>query len=369
MGGKLRAVHIYGNPRLQLLSVVDPFVKGARELAGQYHCNSYASLQEALDADTENTIDAIWISTPTFTHDECVRLAAQAGKAIFTEKPVAETPEEITTLFSVCKEANVPLCCGFQRRFDTSYVAMKDAVAKGEVGKVIFINVMFGDHPVPPMEFLSKGGCPFMDLVPHDADFIRWLLDGEEPEEVYATGSSSTEKLKAVGVCDNATMIAKYASGVTVTINLSRGACYGYDNRIEVFGTKGRLEVSTPAESTLTKQDLGGTHTARLQHSFPQRFEQAFSAEVDAFASVVLDGSCWPVGEVDCIAAQRVAMTAQFSSKTGCLQKCCPELQQVCSNEVVDSSDSNGSTTGVAHLKCSAVMTRVVQTAPESSVL
>jgi len=321
--GQLRAGHIFGNPKAELVCIVDPFIDGARKLAEKYHCNCYSTLQEALAADSAGKINSVWISTPTFTHDECINVACKAGKAIFTEKPVAETPEDISKLFSTCQEAGVSLCCGFQRRFDTSYVAMKDAVAKGDVGKIIFINVMFGDHPSPPIEFLAKGGCPFMDLVPHDADFIRWLLDGEEPEEVYATGSSSTQELKAVNVCDNALMVAKYASGVTATISLSRGACYGYDNRIEVFGTKGRLVVETPVETTLTKQDLAGTHTARLQHSFPERFHQAFGAEVDMFARVGLkeDGACWPVGKEECIAAQRVAMVAAQSNKSGSAQK------------------------------------------------
>jgi myo-inositol 2-dehydrogenase/D-chiro-inositol 1-dehydrogenase len=321
--GQLRASHIYANPRAELVCVIDPFIDGARKLAQQFHCESYKTLQEAFDADKQSKITAVWVSTPTFTHDECVRLSAKAGKAIFTEKPVAETPADISTLFDVCKQAGVELCCGFQRRFDTSYVAMKEAVAKDEVGKIVFINVMFGDHPVPPMEFLSKGGCPFMDLVPHDADFIGWLLNGEEPEEVYATGSSSTEELKAANVCDNAMMVAKYASGVTATICLSRGACYGYDNRIEVFGTKGRLVVETPAENTITKQNISGTHTARLQHSFPQRFYQAFGAEVDTFVRVCLgdEGTKWPVGEKECIAAQRVAMAAQIANKEHQAQK------------------------------------------------
>jgi len=266
---------------------------------------------------------AVWISTPTFNHEDSIRVAANGKKAVFVEKPVAEHPEDISKSFAVCKAAGVPLCCGFQRRFDTGYVAMKNAVANGDIGKIIFINAMHFDHPCPSIEFLAKGGCPFMDLAPHELDFISWLLEGEEPSEVYASGSSSTQVLKEVKVCDNALLTAKYPSGATATVGMSRAAVYGVDNRMEVFGTKGRLFVESPAQTTLTKQDLMGTHTSRLPHSFAERFNQALGAEVSAFVGVSLQDAhaSWPVGEAECVMVQRISMLAKLASQSGSAQK------------------------------------------------
>lgn len=320
--GVLRSGHIFANPMAELVCIIDSYVEGAKKLAEKYDCGLYSSLQEALDADVSGKITAVWVAVPTSVKEGVINVAAAAKKPIFTEKPVAETPEEISKLFAVCKAAAVPLCCGFQRRFDTSYVAMKNTVANGDIGKIVLINVMFGDHPTPPLEYLA-GASPLLDMSPHDVDFIGWLLEGEEPEEVYATASSSTQAFKDANVCDHALLVAKYGSGTTATISISLGAVYGYDNRVEVFGTKGRLVVETPAETTLTKQDLMGTHTARLQHSFPQRFFQAFGAEVDLFVRICLqeDGAQWPIDEKACVVAQKVAMTANQSNESGSVQK------------------------------------------------
>jgi predicted dehydrogenase len=153
------------------------------------------------------------ISTPTFTHGELVTKAAELNLNVFTEKPVDETAEKIEHLFRLARHANIHLCCGFQRRFDNSYVAAANAVRSGEVGNPIYANVFFADHPVPHKEFLLKGGNIFMDLSAHDVDYIMHALD-DEVVSVYATGTSSFPELAAVGVHDNATMLMRFSKGI-----------------------------------------------------------------------------------------------------------------------------------------------------------
>ena len=152
------------------------------------------------------------MASPTFTHEEVISTAAANGISVFTEKPVDETADKINKLFDIARNSNIDLCCGFQRRFDASYVAASTAVHTGQVGNPVSANIFFADHPCPPKEFLLKGGNIFMDLSAHDVDYIMHALN-DVVVSVYATGSSSTDELEAAGVHDNATMVMKFSRG------------------------------------------------------------------------------------------------------------------------------------------------------------
>lgn len=152
------------------------------------------------------------VCTPTFTHEGVIKEAAESGIHIFTEKPVDETAEKITALFEICEKHGAKLCCGFQRRFDPTYKAVADAVRSKSIGKPVSASIFFADHPCPPIEFLLTGGCVFMDLSAHDVDFVRYALD-DDVVSVYATGSSSDERLKEAGVHDNAVMVMTFKKG------------------------------------------------------------------------------------------------------------------------------------------------------------
>ena len=313
--GRLRAPHFAANQRVTLVAVVDSWQAGGEALASQYESAIYyATLQDAIKNNT--SINAVWISTPTDQHAELITLAAANGLPIFTEKPVAEDAVEIAALFKIANQSTVPLCCGFQRRFDDSYKACTDSVQSGKIGTPTMSNVFFGDHPVPPLEFLKNGGCPFMDLSPHDVDYVRNTL-GQEPTEIFASGCSSTPELAEANVLDNAFMFVKFDGGTMVTLQMSRGATYGYDQRCEFFGDLGAATVGNQNKTSDGRSDQHGYHTPVLKHSFPERFHQAFSAEVAAFAEVVLDGAIWPVTCKDCVIVQSIARCAAESQKKG----------------------------------------------------
>jgi len=144
--------------------------------------------------------------------------AAAHNIDIFTEKPVDETAQKVKHLFDICNEANVSLCCGFQRRFDDSYRATQQAISCGKIGKPLHANFFFADHPTPPKEFLLTGGDIFYDLSAHDVDYIRWCLN-DEVVSVYATGTSSSKELEEAGVHDNATVVMNFKRGMTFCIS------------------------------------------------------------------------------------------------------------------------------------------------------
>ena len=243
--GHIRASLLRANPRFEVHGIVDQEMTRAQALADQYSVSAclilvlfleryyslldslsllsiqlpaYSSLEEALDptvtATQQQPLDGIVLSTPTFTHGELIRQAADANLSVFVEKPVDETAYQIESLFDYCRnQRGIHLCCGFQRRFDPSYVAAQEAVQSGQIGKPVVANIFFADHPCPPKEFLLTGGNIFYDLSAHDVDYITATLQ-DEIVSVYATGTSSDAELQAAGVHDNATMVMTTEKGM-----------------------------------------------------------------------------------------------------------------------------------------------------------
>jgi len=226
---------------------------------------------------------------------------------------VDETGDKITDLFAYCKSCNIQLCCGFQRRFDATYKAVSDAVRGGKIGKPMSASIFFADHPCPPIEFLLTGGDIFMDLSAHDVDYIRYALD-DDVDSVFATGSSSDERLREAGVYDNATVVLTFKKGTVVTLTMSRSACYGYDQRCEIFGSEGLANVNNEFAESSIISNVAGVHQSRLKHSFPERFEQAFGQELDTYADCINAGVEWPIAREDCIATQLVADACRKSA-------------------------------------------------------
>ncbi|KAL7527622.1 hypothetical protein ACHAWF_002250 [Thalassiosira exigua] len=351
--GHIRAKALYSNPRLELAGVVDADEEGAARLGGVYRAPHYRSLEEAIHFQSASTahrsdggrpaLHGAVLSTPTPTHEPLITEAASHGLHVFAEKPIDETAEGVSRLFSVARRAGVELCCGFQRRFDPSYRALFEKVRRGDnggIGTPLTANMFFGDHPAPPRRFLLQGGGNIIaDCAAHDVDFIRWTL-GDEVERVYATGTSSDDELRERGVVDNATMVMTFRRGTVATLTLSRGSSYGYDQRCEVFGTDGLASVRNVPEHFGEVADASGVRRPRWTRSFPQRFEGAFYDEMDAFADVLLGDSDegsgdlsdegrsagtegderrtkWPVTEEDCVAVQRVCDAAVASCESG----------------------------------------------------
>ncbi|OQS06002.1 oxidoreductase family [Thraustotheca clavata] len=283
--GQIRVQGIMAHPRFKVAYVVDENLKQAQDLADRCDATAVATLQEAL-CDPE--ITSVWISTPTFTHLDLIEMAAVAGKAIAVEKPVAGSLEDLDKAYAICQKYDVPLFCSFQRRFDPNYAALYDAVEGNAIGQVQSIQTVFRDHPTPAVEFLKGGGDPFHDLAVHDIDFVCYMQH-EYPTRVIAYGTSLHPELQVINVMDKASVWLEFPSGVVCTMDLSRHAAYGYDQRIEVFGADGMLEVQNIQKTSLRASTRAGVMSDVYQHSFPQRFREAYLAEIDHFSTVVLE--------------------------------------------------------------------------------
>jgi len=306
--GQIRAAEFHFSVFFKLSFIIDTNLSAATKLATQYHTKAHDSLSTVLNS-YFSEIDAIWISTPTSTHEDLIMEAAKAKKPIGCEKPIADQVENIRKCFEICEQYQVPLFCGFQRRFDPHYKQLYQQVQNGEIGQIQMIHAIFRDHPIPPIEFLKKGGDPFKDLAIHDIDFVRFLIK-EEPCEVFAYGQSFHEELKKVSVLDTALLIMKFPSGIIATIEMSRTSSYGYDQRLEVFGSEGTLQLGNITESSVVKLTKTGIQQGVFLHSFPERFETAYRNEIQHFADIIHGKTKPLISQFDCEANMRVASAA-----------------------------------------------------------
>src|SRR5690606_38123445 len=228
-------------------------------------------------------VDAILICTPTGTHADLIEQAARAGKAVLCEKPVSLSVERIEQCLPVVETAGVPLMIGFNRRFDPNFGALQKRLRAGEFGVVELVTIISRDPAPPPLSYIEGSGGLYRDMMIHDFDMARFLV-GEEFVTVHALGSALVDPaIGKAGDVDTAAVQMQTASGRIAVITNSRRATYGYDQRIEVHGSKGMLRAGNVHMSTVERADAGGFVGDVIQNFFIDRYVAAYAAEVNAF--------------------------------------------------------------------------------------
>jgi len=277
--GEIHAANIAANRRASLRYVVDVHAAAATRLAKE-HGGTAVDVGAAL-ADPE--VDAVLIASSTDTHADLMERAAEAGKAVFCEKPIDLDMERVNACLGVVAEKGVPLMIGFNRRFDPSFLALKSAVRAGRVGTVEMVQIISRDPGPPPIEYIKVSGGLFRDMMIHDFDMARWLLD-EEPVEVYANAVCLVDsKIAEAGDVDTAAVTLRTASGKLCQISNSRRAVYGYDQRIEVFGSAGMLQAENLRPTSVVHSGAEGVMANPPYNFFLERYPQAYRAELDHF--------------------------------------------------------------------------------------
>ena len=311
--GKIHAANVALNPRAVLAHVVDVDEAAAGELAAKH--GARASEPEAALGD--GAVDAVLIASSTDTHAELVEAAARAGKAIFCEKPIDLDLRRVNEVLDVVEKAGVPFFVGFNRRFDPSFRALHEAVAGGRIGKVELVAITSRDPGLPPLDYIRVSGGLFRAMMIHDLDMARWLM-GSEPVKVYAAASILVDKIVAeADDVDSAVVTLESESGVLCQINNSRRAVYGYDQRIEVFGSAGMARAENVTPTTLEVMDKDGAHTDKPLHFFLERYADAYRLELDHFLDCVIDGAAPLTGGEEGRRALELADAALESVKTG----------------------------------------------------
>jgi myo-inositol 2-dehydrogenase/D-chiro-inositol 1-dehydrogenase len=310
--GRLHAEHLTSRiPSAELLIVADPFEEAARSCAETYAIPSY---QEDYRKVLEHPdIQAVIICSSTDTHAQIMKEAAEAGKHIFCEKPIALDLPSIDQVLDVVKHSGVKLQIGFNRRFDTNYRRMRRAVEQGEIGQPLALHIISRDPAPPPLEYIRVSGGIFLDMTIHDFDMARYLV-GDEVEEVFAQANSiGNFAIAEAGDVANAVVMLQFAGGVICTISNSRHAAYGYDQRVELFGTAGAISTGNNYPNTAIVSDAHGIRRDLPLHFFLERYAESFISEMKAFVDAILHDTPVPVSGDDGRAPVTIALAAHKS--------------------------------------------------------
>jgi len=312
--GRLHAQILARHPRAHLVYVfdVDPQVAGktARELG----VAAAASLEDVL---SDRAVDAVLIASPTATHLQLVSSAVKAGKAVFCEKPLDLNLEPALACWRELEPYDPVVMVGFNRRFDASFSALHARLHAGAIGTLELAVITSRDPAPPTAEYLQGSGGLFRDMTIHDFDMARWL--GGEIVAVHALGANLVGPVFAeLRDIDTCVLSLRTATGALIQINNSRRCVYGYDQRIEAFGSQGMLQAHNQHATSLEIWDA--QHTAAkdgVVDFFVRRYQQAYAAEIDAFIDALQNDRPVSPGFADGIAAQRLALAAEQSLQTG----------------------------------------------------
>ncbi len=315
--GRFHAQTLSMMPQAELVSVSDAQENVAREVASQVG----AKVATADDAINDKSVDAVFIASSTDTHADLIDQAATAGKAVFCEKPIDLSADRVRDCLQVVKECAIPLVIGFNRRFDPNFSELKRRLDDGAIGEIELINISSRDPAPPPMEYVKVSGGIFRDMMIHDLDLACWYL-GEMPVEIFASGSCLIDsRIGDAGDFDTAIIGMRSSSGQLCQISNSRRAVYGYDQRIEIHGSAGRLIAGNPSVSTIEQAGELGVLTDRLMHFFMDRYSDSYRLELEAFIRKLegAEDEC-PTGE-DGLRALLLADAAMESIVSGSVIK------------------------------------------------
>jgi myo-inositol 2-dehydrogenase/D-chiro-inositol 1-dehydrogenase len=312
--GNVHARTIAGSSRAEVAYIADALPDAASKLAATVGAKT-ASVDEIIAAPD---VDAVLIGSPTDTHADLIERAARAGKAVLCEKPVSLSVERIEQCLPVVEKAGVPLLIGFNRRYDPNFRSLQQRLGAGEIGDVEILTITSRDPGAPPVSYIERSGGLYRDMMIHDFDMARFLLGGDEIVSVHAFGSVLTDPaIKPTGDVDTAAVQMRTAAGKLVVITNSRRATYGYDQRIEVHGSKGMLRAGNIHMSTLERADDKGFTADVIQNFFIERYAGAYAAEIDAFIDAMEKGTKPKADGYDGLMAQKLAEAATQSSQSG----------------------------------------------------
>ncbi|ALT00322.1 inositol 2-dehydrogenase [Lacimicrobium alkaliphilum] len=313
--GKMHAGLIAGSADARLRYVYDTHRPSAEAVANQFECGIADTIEVILEDDQ---VDAVLIATSTDTHVDLIAKSALAGKAIFCEKPIDLNTELVEQCWQKIRHCNVPIQIGFNRRFDPTHSTLKSKLVEGAVGELQQVIITSRDPDIAPSEYLRHSGGIFRDMIIHDFDMLRFIT-GEEFSEVHAIGSTLiSPDLKEFNDVDSAMLMLKTRSGKLCHINASRRCVYGYDQRIEAFGSAGKLNSNNPRPHSVSVSTDSGTDTSSvLNPFFIERYTEAYKEQLAQFVRAVSKGEQPSPSFVDGLMAQKLADAAQQSLQTG----------------------------------------------------
>lgn len=271
--------------------------------------------KEASDIINDKEIDAVLICSPSVLHVEQIIACAKAGKHIFCEKPIATNVDDIEKALQVVQETGVKLQIGFNRRFDPNFSKIKSMLHNNDIGLPHLLRITSRDPEVPKAQFLQSSGGMFLDMTIHDFDMARFLI-GSEITEIYASGSVLIDPIfSKYEDIDTATILLKFSNDVLGVIDNSRQAVYGYDQRIEVFGSLGSASADNNKPTNTTLSTKAGIMSDKPLYFFLERYKESFVAEIQAFYEAIVHDELPPVSGKDGLLSVVIGLAAHESMR------------------------------------------------------
>jgi len=295
---------------VEVLAVVNPSQKG-RDFAAKFGVGNLSDDVAIIFDNPE--IDAVLICSPSTTHANYAIKAAEAGKAIFCEKPIDMSLEKAREVVAKVKEYKVQMMVAFNRRFDPDFAKVRTSVADGHIGKPLSLHLISRDPGPPPVNYLKESGGLFRDMTIHDFDMARFVM-GSKIVEVFAMGDCLIDsEIGEIGDIDTAMILLRFENGAKAVIEGSRKTVYGYDQRLEIFGTEGMLQIHNPYKTNVYGVDERGTSSDMNLDFFMDRYETSYLKEMEDFITAIRDSKRMPVDGEDGIAAMVIAEAAYAS--------------------------------------------------------
>lgn len=317
--GRIGKVHMesitYNVPTARVLGITDVFKDALPALAEKYGIPKIYNDYKEMLADEE--IDAVLVCSSTDTHADISIEAAQAGKHVFCEKPVDLTPEKVKAVIAAVEKAGVKLQVGFNRRFDHNFAHVRSLINDGKVGNLELIKITSRDPEPPSAEYAAVSGGMFLDMTIHDFDMARFLA-GADVTEVYVNATCLVDPaIGEAGDVDTAIINLKFENGALGVIDNSRRAAYGYDQRIEVFGSLGAAMAANDTPTNVTVMNAEGVTTDKPLYFFLERYMQSFRDEMIQFVDAVQNDKPTPTTGLDGLNSILVALAAKKSVAEG----------------------------------------------------
>jgi len=284
-------------PGVELAAIADVNLTAARDLSHKLHVPAaYSDYQTIL---SDGAIDAVAVCSSTDTHAQIIIEATAQGKHIFCEKPIDHNLEKIDAALEAVEKAGVKLQIGFNRRFDPNFRKVREMVAEGKIGKPHILRITSRDPAPPPIDYIRVSGGIFLDMTIHDFDMARYLV-GSEVREIYVAGGVMVDpQIGEAGDIDTAVITLQFENGAIGVIDNSRQAVYGYDQRVEVFGSDGMVTVLNNTPDTHIYSAVDGVHSSKPLYFFLERYTESFIAEMKEFVKSIRDDSTPPVTGID----------------------------------------------------------------------
>ena len=312
--GRIGKIHLNNLCRnfseIEVVAVMD-LMDNSKETADEYNIPLFLKDYDSLLSIPE--LDAVVICSPTDTHADYVVKAARKGKHIFCEKPLDLSLEKVKEVLTIVEESKVKLMLGFNRRFDPEFRKIRELVINGTIGDPQILKITSRDPGPPPISYIKVSGGIFLDMTIHDFDMARYI-SGKEVREVFAAGTVKVDKaIGEAGDIDTAVITLVFEDNTMAVIDNSRKAAYGYDQRLEVFGSKGMALADNNFPNSHKLYSEKGVSGDLPLHFFLERYQESYNNEMHDFINALNTGGEMPVGGIDGLMSIMIGLAARKS--------------------------------------------------------